>query len=195
MFATSFALSIREASKPREPDVKYARCVTASTAFESIGGAVVVCSGAVLAAVLAQAARGSSTRRHAHACLRLLLWLLGIHDALLDVAGKTVKGLFHVDVALGRNLHEGDSKLVCQRLSLLGRHGSLLFPIALVANQDLVDALGRVLLDVGEPCSDVCFNHMLVVSAHTAYPSLSCCLVGGIKHTVEAALVGNVIYQ
>jgi hypothetical protein len=32
---------------------------------------------------------------------------------------------------------------------------ALLFPVAFVAYQDLVDALGGVLLDVGKPCADI----------------------------------------
>lgn len=71
-----------------------------------------------------------------------------IDDAALNVAREAEEGLFHVDVSLCRDLHKGDAELVGERLALLGRDGSLLLPVALVANQDLVDALGRVLLDV-----------------------------------------------
>jgi hypothetical protein len=39
---------------------------------------------------------------------------------------------------------------------LLGGDCALLFPITLVANQNLVDAFGRMLLDVREPGADVC---------------------------------------
>lgn len=81
--------------------------------------------------------------------------LLGVDDALLDLAREGVEGLFDVDVALGRDLHERDAELVGQRLALFGRHRPLLLPVALVADQDLVHALGGVLLDVGEPGSDV----------------------------------------
>lgn len=88
--------------------------------------------------------------------LLLLLRLLGVDDALLDVACKAEEGLLDVDVRFRANLHEGNAELVGKCLTLLSRHGALLFPVTLVANQDLVDALGRVLLNVGEPCADVC---------------------------------------
>jgi hypothetical protein len=88
--------------------------------------------------------------------LLLLLRLLGVHDALLDVAGKAEEGLLDVDVRFRADLHEGNAELVGKCLTLLSRNGALLFPVALVANQDLVDALGRVLLNVGEPCADIC---------------------------------------
>ena len=86
----------------------------------------------------------------------MLLRLLGVDDALLDVACKAEEGLLDVDVRFRANLHEGNAELVGKGLTLLGRNGALLFPVTLVANQDLVDALGRVLLNVGEPCADVC---------------------------------------
>lgn len=80
----------------------------------------------------------------------------GVDDALLDVRGEIVEGLVDVDVALGRDLEEGDAQLLGQGLALLGRDGALLLPVALVADQDLVDALGGVLLYVCEPGADVC---------------------------------------
>lgn len=80
----------------------------------------------------------------------------GVDDALLDVRGEAVEGLVDVDVALGRDLEEGDAQLVGEGLALLGGHGALLLPVALVADQDLIDALGGVLLHVCEPGPDVC---------------------------------------
>lgn len=88
--------------------------------------------------------------------LLLLLRLLGVDDALLDVACKAEEGLLDVDVRFRANLHEGNAELVGKCLTLLSRNGALLFPVTLVANQDLVNALGRMLLNVGEPCADVC---------------------------------------
>ena len=38
----------------------------------------------------------------------------------------------------------------------MGRDGAFLLPVALVADEDLVDAFGGVLFDVGEPGADVC---------------------------------------
>jgi hypothetical protein len=60
------------------------------------------------------------------------------------------------DVALGGDLEEGDAELVGEGLALLGADDALVLPVALVANEDLVDALGGVLLHVGKPCADVC---------------------------------------
>ena len=88
--------------------------------------------------------------------LLLLLRLLGVDDALLDVACEAEEGLLDVDVRFRADFHEGDAELVGERLTLLGGHCALLFPVTFVANEDLVNALGCVLLDVGEPGADVC---------------------------------------
>ena len=95
--------------------------------------------------------------------LLLLLRLLGVDDALLDVACKAEEGLLDVDVRFRANLHEGNAELVGKCLTLLSRNGALLFPVTLVANQDLVDALGRMLLNVGEPCADVCWKRKSIL--------------------------------
>lgn len=79
----------------------------------------------------------------------------GIDDALLDVGGQVVKGLVDVDVALSRDFEEGNAELLSQGLALFGRDGALLLPVALVANQNLVDALCGVLLYVCEPGADI----------------------------------------
>ena len=78
-----------------------------------------------------------------------------VDEALLDIRGERVEGLVDVDVALGRDLEEGDAEFVGEGLALFCGDGALLFPVALVADEDLVDAFGGVLLDVGEPCADV----------------------------------------
>ena len=78
-----------------------------------------------------------------------------VDDALLDVGGQTVEGLVDVDVALGRDLEEGNAQFVGKSLALLRGYYPLLLPVALVADQNLVDAFGGVLLDVGEPGADV----------------------------------------
>ena len=98
--------------------------------------------------------------------LLLLLRLLGVDDALLDVACKAEESLLDVDVRFRADLHEGNAELVGKCLTLLGRNGALLFPVTLVANQDLVDALGRVLLNVGEPCADVCKSKDIISTCH-----------------------------
>ena len=85
------------------------------------------------------------------------LVVLGVVDeALLDVGGEAVEGLVDVDVALGGDLEEGDAELVGEGLALFLGDDALVLPVALVANQDLVNALGGVLLDVLEPRADVC---------------------------------------
>ena len=61
-------------------------------------------------------------------------------DALVDLCG---------------GLHELDAELVGELAALLLGDGALLGPVGLVADEDLVDALGGVLLDVGVPCADV----------------------------------------
>lgn len=108
-----------------------------------------------LAAVLSQpTSRGTASDLYSRSGI-LSLWLLCVNNTLLDIACETEEGLLHVDVALGRNLHEWDSKLVRKCLTLLGGNGALLFPIALVAYEDLVHTFSCVLLDIREPSSDV----------------------------------------
>lgn len=80
----------------------------------------------------------------------------GVDDTLLDVRGQVVEGLVDVDIALRRDLEERNAQFLGQRLALLGRNSALLFPVALVAYQNLVDALGGVLLNVCEPSADIC---------------------------------------
>jgi hypothetical protein len=86
---------------------------------------------------------------------RGLVILRAVDEALLDVGGEAVKGLVDVDVALGGDLEEGDAELVGQCLSLLRRDDTLVLPVALVTDQDLVDALRGVLLYVLEPGANV----------------------------------------
>lgn len=93
----------------------------------------------------------------------------GVDDALLDVRGQVVKGLVNVDVALSRDLEEWDAQLLGQSLALLSRDGALLLPVALVAYQDLVDALGGVLLYVCEPGADICSELPLALSLISFY--------------------------
>jgi hypothetical protein len=41
-------------------------------------------------------------------------------------------------------------------LATLGGDCSFLLPVTFVADQNLINTLGRMLLYVGEPCSDIC---------------------------------------
>ena len=64
----------------------------------------------------------------------------GLLDALVDLCGR---------------LHELDAELVGELAALLLRDGALLCPVGLVADEDLVHAFRRVLLNVRVPCADV----------------------------------------
>ena len=88
---------------------------------------------------------------------------MGVHQSLLDICREGEKGLFDVDVALCADFHEWDAELVGEGLTLFCAYGTLLFPVALVANQDLVDAFAGVLFDVGEPGADVCGSLLVAV--------------------------------
>ena len=63
--------------------------------------------------------------------------------------------MFDVDVAFRGDFEERDVKLVGKLLAALRGDRALLFPVALVADEDLLDAFGGVLLDVGEPGADI----------------------------------------
>ncbi len=125
-------------------------------------------------------------RRPSH---RLLIFAGGVDDALLDVAGEAEEGLLDVDVALRRDLHERYAQLVRQRLPLLGRDGALLLPVAIVAYDDLVDALGRVLLYVGEPGPDVCAKPTGSVSRSNALLVFACSAISGSDGCAMCACV------
>lgn len=99
---------------------------------------------------------------------RRLLILGVVDEALLDVGGEAVEGLVDVDVALGGDLEEGDAELVGEGLALLGADDALVLPVALVSDEDLVDALGGVLFYVGEPGADVCVCQPATLPASSA---------------------------
>ena len=101
------------------------------------------------------ASAGGAALTHVNPRSTSCVVLGGVNDALLDVGCQVEKRLVDIDVALGRDFHERDAKFVGKRLALLSRDCPLLLPIAFVANQNLVDALGGVLFHVGEPGSDV----------------------------------------
>jgi hypothetical protein len=88
--------------------------------------------------------------------LRWLVLLLCVDYALLNVCSETVECLVDIDISLCRNFKEGDAELVSECLAFFCRHGTLLFPIALVTYENLVDAFGSVLLHVGKPSAYVC---------------------------------------
>lgn len=121
------------------------------------------------------------------------LVLARVDDALLYVGRERVEGLIDVDVALGRHLEEGDAQLVRQRLALLRAHRPLLLPVALVADQDLVDALGGVLLHVCEPGPDICVSFTPV--SFRAPNLTGCRRARWRERTVERPLVRHIVYQ
>ena len=110
----------------------------------------------ILTALAAHASVCAPCVTHVHRGAGSLVGPGTVDEALLDVRGERVEGLVDVDVALCRDLEEGDAEFVGEGLAALGADGALLFPIALVADEDLVDAFGGVLFDVGEPRADVC---------------------------------------
>ena len=65
------------------------------------------------------------------------------------------ESLLDAVVGLCGGLHELDAELVGELAALLLGDGALLGPVRLVADEDLVHALGGVLLDVRVPCADV----------------------------------------
>jgi hypothetical protein len=91
--------------------------------------------------------------RNIHA--RFLLALRLVHNAFLNIRCEAKESFLNVNIGLRRDLEERDAKFVCECLSTLGADHALVFPVALVADEDFVDARGGVLFDVGEPCADV----------------------------------------
>jgi len=87
--------------------------------------------------------------------LRWLALLLCVDYALLDVRSEAVEGLIDIDIALCRHFKEGDAKLVGECLAFFRHHGTLLFPIAFVAYENLVDTFGGMLLHVRKPSADI----------------------------------------
>ena len=73
-----------------------------------------------------------------------------------DAPCKREERLLNTLVNLGRRLHKLDAELVRELAALLLRNGTLLRPVRLVADENLVHALGRMLLNVRVPCADVC---------------------------------------
>lgn len=94
--------------------------------------------------------------RHIHALRCALIRFRSVDDALFNVGRKAIKRLLDVDVALGRHLHEGNTQLVGELLTSLHRHRPLFLPVAFISDQNLVDAFGGVLLDIGKPGPNIC---------------------------------------
>lgn len=127
-----------------------------------------------LAALAAHSSISSLTCSNVDLGLCGLVRSCRIYQPLLDVACERVESLVDINVALCADFEEGNAEFVCEGLALFCRDGALLFPVALVADEDLVDALGGVLLYVGEPCADVC------VMLASGYPLPGCTAVTSV---------------
>ena len=73
-----------------------------------------------------------------------------------DAPCKREERFLNTLVNLRRRLHKLDAELVRELAALLLRNGTLLRPVRLVADENLVHALGRMLLNVRVTCADVC---------------------------------------
>lgn len=75
--------------------------------------------------------------------------------SLLDLSGHGQESLLDVGSALGGGLKEGDSKAVGEFLGDSVLHDLLVLHIALVSDEELVDALGGVAVNLLQPLLDV----------------------------------------
>ena len=76
-------------------------------------------------------------------------------DSRQDSLGQGHEGFVDVDLIFGRGLEELHAETVGELLALLVRHLSLVFQVALVADQNLDDVRTGVLSDFAEPGLDV----------------------------------------
>jgi hypothetical protein len=72
-----------------------------------------------------------------------------------EVPCKGEEGLLNALVDLGGSLHEFDAEFCCKLTSLFLSNCSLVAPVTLVADEDLVHPLRGVLLNVRMPRADV----------------------------------------
>ena len=94
----------------------------------------------------------------------------------LILPGQREECLLDTLICLCTGLEESQAELVRELLSLIERDRSLLVPVTLVANEDLVDTSRGVLLDIRVPSSDVYFcqnacKGLLTHSRRTSHPS------------------------
>lgn len=78
-----------------------------------------------------------------------------IYESRLDLSSQMEEGFLDVGIRLGRRLDIRHTELFGKLFCLLYRHDPLLFPVRLVADEDLGDAFAGVLFDVGVPCAHV----------------------------------------
>ena len=99
-------------------------------------------------AALATHTTPTSLPSNIHTLSGRLIYFRRVDDPLLDIRRQTIERLLNIDVALRRDLEERYSELVCQFLALFCRYRTLVFPIALVSDEDLVYSFCGVLFDV-----------------------------------------------
>ena len=116
------------------------------------------------AALLAAAARAGL---RIEVDLPVFLIVHSIDKTLLDITGQCKECFLNIDVRLGARFQELDAVFIGQGLTLLLADHLLVRHIALITDEDAVDALTRMLLNVPDPISDI----------------------------VERALIGDVVHQ
>ncbi len=96
-----------------------------------------------------------------------------VNHPLLDIRRERIKRFFDIDVALSGDFQKGNTQLVGELLTPRCRYRALFFPVAFVADEDLVHALCGVLFDVGEPCSDI-YILLFTFSIDSDQSAISC---------------------
>lgn len=107
-----------------------------------------------LTTALASYSSGAAVRR-IEPRLRGLVLLAHVIDALLDVTGQAEECFLHIDVTLSRHFQEWYPELIGESLTLFSGNYSLLFPIALVTDKDLVDTFRCVLFHIRKPGTNI----------------------------------------
>mmetsp|Transcript_57405 Transcript_57405/g.151177 ORF Transcript_57405/g.151177 Transcript_57405/m.151177 type:complete len:256 (-) Transcript_57405:10-777(-) len=96
-------------------------------------------------------------------------WPRALPEALLDIACKRKECVINHGLVLGRCFVERHVKLLCEPLAILSADLPLSTQISLVANENLVDRLRRVLLDILEPFFNVLERLLIGDIVHQQY--------------------------
>jgi len=80
---------------------------------------------------------------------------LRVYEAGLAISSEGKECFLHTIVYFCRRFHEPDAKFVSELTPLVHGDGAFVCPIGLVADEDLVYAIGSVLFDVGVPGADI----------------------------------------
>jgi hypothetical protein len=113
----------------------------------------------------------------------------GLGDAGLDVGGHLEEGLLDVGRRLGRRLDEGDAQASGEVTRLVGVDLAVR-AVRLVADKELVDVVGRELVDLLQPVADV-VERLLVRDVVDDDDAVRAAVVGG-GDGAEALLAGRV---